>query len=97
MVAPEQAVTLPAQARPALSAVPRPDDRQHAGFADQHPRTPHGEDELMSETLTDSTEHDSTTPGADEATATDAVHGRHRGVTAPDDTSEADPHGRHRR
>ncbi|WP_280714625.1 hypothetical protein [Kitasatospora sp. MAP5-34] len=51
----------------------------------------------MSETLTDSTEHDSTTPGADEATATDAVHGRHRGVTAPDDTSEADPHGRHRR
>ncbi len=52
----------------------------------------------MSETLTDSTEHDSTTPGADEATAADAtMHGRHRGVTAPDDTPEADPHGRHRR
>ncbi|WP_198045701.1 hypothetical protein [Kitasatospora mediocidica] len=45
----------------------------------------------MSETLTDTTEH-----GADEATAEDQLHGRHRGVTAPDDTPEADPHGRHR-
>lgn len=45
----------------------------------------------MSETLTDTTQH-----GADEATSEDAIHGRHRGVTAPDDKPEADPHGRHR-
>jgi len=51
----------------------------------------------MSETLTDTTEHDRTAPGADEAMAADTAHGRHRGVTAPDDTADADPHGRHRR
>ncbi|GAA2144854.1 hypothetical protein GCM10009760_32870 [Kitasatospora kazusensis] len=51
----------------------------------------------MSETLTDSTEHDSATSGADEAAAVDAAHGRHRGVTASDDTTEVDAHGRHRR
>ncbi|WP_405013524.1 hypothetical protein [Kitasatospora sp. NBC_01539] len=51
----------------------------------------------MSETLTDTTEHDRTAHGADEAAAADAVHGRHRGSTAPDDRPDADPHGRHRR
>ncbi|GAA4997084.1 hypothetical protein [Kitasatospora paranensis] len=51
----------------------------------------------MSETLTDTTEHDRTAPGADEATAEHDVHGRHRGSTAPDDLPDADPHGRHRR
>ncbi|WP_181442422.1 hypothetical protein [Streptomyces tateyamensis] len=45
----------------------------------------------MSETLTDTSEH-----GADEATAEDSAHGRHRGVVAADDSPEADPHGRHR-
>ncbi|MCX4749413.1 hypothetical protein OG455_28545 [Kitasatospora sp. NBC_01287] len=45
----------------------------------------------MSENLTDTTEH-----GADEAGAEDSIHGRHRGGSAPDDTTEPDPHGRHR-
>ncbi|WP_157537984.1 hypothetical protein [Kitasatospora azatica] len=44
----------------------------------------------MSENLTDTSDH-----GADEATPED-THGRHRGLTAPDDSPEADPHGRHR-
>ncbi len=56
---------------------------------DLHPRTE--KTIQMSETLTDTTKH-----GADEATSEDAIHGRHRGVTAADDTPEADPHGRHR-
>lgn len=51
----------------------------------------------MSETLTDTTEHDLGAPGADEAAAQRTVHGRHRGTTAPDDRPDADPHGRHRR
>ncbi|MER5637152.1 hypothetical protein ABT095_09355 [Kitasatospora sp. NPDC002227] len=51
----------------------------------------------MSETLTDTPEHETTAPGTDEASTPDAPHGRHRGSTAPDDTAEADPHGRHRR
>ncbi|AUG76962.1 hypothetical protein CFP65_2106 [Kitasatospora sp. MMS16-BH015] len=50
----------------------------------------------MSETLTDTPEHETTAPGADETTS-DAAHGRHRGSTAADDTADADPHGRHRR
>ncbi|WP_329563754.1 hypothetical protein [Kitasatospora sp. NBC_01266] len=45
----------------------------------------------MSENLTDTTDL-----GADEATSEDAVHGRHRGGSAADDTNEADAHGRHR-
>jgi hypothetical protein len=45
----------------------------------------------MSENLTDTSEH-----GADEATAEDNVHGRHRGLVASDDNAEADTHGRHR-
>ncbi|GAA2226761.1 MULTISPECIES: hypothetical protein [Kitasatospora] len=51
----------------------------------------------MSDTLTDTTEHDSTAPGADGATAEDTAHGRHRGMTAPDDSADTSPHGRHRR
>jgi hypothetical protein len=51
----------------------------------------------MSETLTDTTEHDSTAPGADEAKAEDTAHGRHRGMTASDDSSDVSSHGRHRR
>ncbi|GAB2716714.1 hypothetical protein [Kitasatospora kifunensis] len=45
----------------------------------------------MSETLTDTTDH-----GADEATSQDAIHGRHRGGSAPDDSAEANVHGKHR-
>ncbi|GAA1261856.1 hypothetical protein GCM10009665_59430 [Kitasatospora nipponensis] len=45
----------------------------------------------MSENLTDTTDH-----GADEVSPEDSAHGRHRGLTAADDTSEIDPHGRHR-
>ncbi|WP_371481892.1 hypothetical protein [Kitasatospora sp. NBC_00315] len=41
-----------------------------------------------------------TGPGAHESRAehhrADDTHGRHRGLTAPDDTPEANPHGRHR-
>ncbi|MFD9130397.1 hypothetical protein [Kitasatospora sp. NPDC059571] len=51
----------------------------------------------MSETLTDTTEHDRTARGADAAAADDNAHGRHRGFTAADDRPDADPHGRHRR
>jgi hypothetical protein len=51
----------------------------------------------MSETLTDTPEHETTAPGADEAAAPEAPHGRHRGTTADNDAAEADPHGRHRR
>ncbi|GAA1119458.1 MULTISPECIES: hypothetical protein [Kitasatospora] len=51
----------------------------------------------MSETLTDTTEHDRTAPGADGAVAEDNGHGRHRGTTAADDRADADAHGKHRR
>jgi len=49
----------------------------------------------MSDTLNDTTEHEHAAPGADEADGN--AHGRHRGLTAPDDNTENDPHGRHRR
>lgn len=45
----------------------------------------------MSETLTDTTGH-----GADEATSEDAIHGRHRGGSAADDSPGANAHGKHR-
>jgi hypothetical protein len=46
----------------------------------------------MSENLTDTSDH-----GADEAGSEDTARGgRHRGVLASDDASEANPHGRHR-
>ncbi|MFC8449388.1 hypothetical protein [Kitasatospora sp. NPDC057223] len=50
----------------------------------------------MSDTLTDTTGPDTTGRGADEGAAAGGAHGRHRGLTAPDDTPAADPHGRHR-
>ncbi|MFE6870249.1 hypothetical protein ACFVFS_27305 [Kitasatospora sp. NPDC057692] len=50
----------------------------------------------MSDTLTDTTGPVHGTD-ADETTAEDtALHGRHRGRSAADDSPEADPHGRHR-
>lgn len=52
----------------------------------------------MSETRTDTTQRDGTGPASDTAASDSAVHGRHRGHTAPDDRPDAnDPHGRHRR
>lgn len=66
----------------------------HGGGAVRHHRDLHPRTEktkLMSENLTDTTDL-----GADEATSEDAVHGRHRGGSAADDTNEADAHGRHR-
>ncbi|WP_153460492.1 hypothetical protein [Streptomyces kaniharaensis] len=51
----------------------------------------------MSDTLTDTTGPAFYGTDADETTAEDtASHGRHRGRSAADDSSEADPHGRHR-
>ncbi|MEU9126530.1 hypothetical protein AB0D08_00175 [Kitasatospora sp. NPDC048540] len=50
----------------------------------------------MSETLTDTTKHDLGAARAEEA-ADGGAHGRHRGTTAPDDSPESNPHGRHRR
>ncbi|MER8182748.1 hypothetical protein [Kitasatospora sp. NPDC094015] len=50
----------------------------------------------MSDTLNDTTEHDRGAHGAEQA-AEGSAHGRHRGTTAPDDSPEVDPHGRHRR
>ncbi|MFD8755469.1 hypothetical protein ACFV0O_31520 [Kitasatospora sp. NPDC059577] len=49
----------------------------------------------MSDTLTDTTGPAIGTD-ADEKTAEDAAHGRHRGRSASDDSPEYDPHGRHR-
>ncbi|GAA1137971.1 hypothetical protein F4556_005308 [Kitasatospora gansuensis] len=51
----------------------------------------------MSETRTDTTQHDGTGPASGTDRSESAVHGRHRGDTAPDDRPDADPHGRHRR
>jgi hypothetical protein len=45
----------------------------------------------MSENLNDTSDH-----GADEANSEDAAHGRHRGLLASDDSSEANGRGRHR-
>ncbi len=51
----------------------------------------------MSDTLTDTAGPDTTGPRADESADADTAHGRHRGLTAPDDGNPAaDPHGRHR-
>ncbi|MFJ8627187.1 hypothetical protein ACIRD3_30715 [Kitasatospora sp. NPDC093550] len=50
----------------------------------------------MSDTLTDTTGPAITGTDADEKTAGDSAHGRHRGRSAADDSPEADPHGRHR-
>ncbi|BFV59540.1 hypothetical protein KCMC57_up46440 [Kitasatospora sp. CMC57] len=51
----------------------------------------------MSETRNDTTRHDGTRAASDQDRSESAVHGRHRGGTAPDDRPDADPHGRHRR
>ncbi|GHH73936.1 hypothetical protein GCM10018781_39610 [Kitasatospora indigofera] len=45
----------------------------------------------MSDTLSDTT-----SPGTGASSTEDAAHGRHRGLTAPDDSPRADAHGRHR-
>ncbi|MFI5528336.1 hypothetical protein ACIA8O_07205 [Kitasatospora sp. NPDC051853] len=50
----------------------------------------------MSENRTDTSDHESTGPGADKAPS-ETAHGRHRGGTAADDHADANPHGRHRR
>ncbi|MFC9326764.1 hypothetical protein [Kitasatospora sp. NPDC057015] len=50
----------------------------------------------MSDTLNDTTGHDSTGPGTAASGTEDDAHGRHRGHTAPDDNPRADAHGRHR-
>ncbi|MET9617328.1 hypothetical protein [Kitasatospora indigofera] len=50
----------------------------------------------MSDTLSDTTSPDSTASGTGASSTEDAAHGRHRGLTAPDDSPRADAHGRHR-
>ncbi|MFE9427932.1 hypothetical protein ACFYNO_33820 [Kitasatospora sp. NPDC006697] len=45
----------------------------------------------MSENLNETSDR-----GAEDSGTDDATRGRHRGVLATDDTSEASPHGRHR-
>jgi hypothetical protein len=51
----------------------------------------------MSETRTDTIQHDGTGPASGRDGSESAVHGRHRGGTATDDRPEAAPRGRHRR
>ncbi|MEV7772416.1 hypothetical protein [Kitasatospora sp. NPDC086791] len=50
----------------------------------------------MSDTLTDTTGPALIGTDADEKTAEDAAHGRHRGRSASDDSPVSAPHGRHR-
>ncbi|RKT18222.1 hypothetical protein BX285_2640 [Streptomyces sp. 1114.5] len=50
----------------------------------------------MSDTLTDITGPAVNGTDADEKTADDSAHGRHRGRSAADDSSKSDAHGRHR-
>ncbi|MFF1872484.1 hypothetical protein [Kitasatospora herbaricolor] len=53
-------------------------------------------DTLSDTTGPDSTGHSSIGHGTGASSTEDAAHGRHRGLTAPDDSPQADAHGRHR-